>query len=349
MPSVVSTGTAVPENVYTQDDIKSAYGNVVNGDLRRYFTIFDHAGVQRRHLAFPLEYYQSAHPFQKRNADFQSVACLLAEQAAGQCLALAGLAPDRIDHLISVTTTGIATPSLEARLANRLGLKPLVRRTPMFGLGCAGGVGALALASEYTQAFPERIVLVVATELCGQTFQIGDVSVKNLIGVSLFGDGVAAALVAGDRAVSGDGVRLLSNRSELYPDTLGAMGWDVNQDGFVLMLSQEVPRLIARHIRASSQGLFEQFGLELDEISHFALHPGGPRILDAYVEALDLNDQQLCFSRKVLADYGNLSSASVFFVLDEILKQPKRPSSGQWGWMAALGPGFGCEQILMQW
>ncbi|MBI2822871.1 MAG: type III polyketide synthase [Acidobacteria bacterium] len=312
--------------------------------IERLLEILDHSGVEFRHFCFPPEYYLAAHDVRQSSKDFLEQAIALASEAILK--ALRGEPAESIDHVICVTTTGVNTPSLEAHLYNHLGLRPDVRRTPLFGTGCAGAVNAVALARDFALAHPDSRTLVLAVELCGQTFQSRDFSIRNLIAVALFGDGVAALLVDGARK-RGGGPQILATRSELIPRSLHVMGWDVTDKGLELILSPRVDDYVRDHLPGIVDSLLKENGLELSDIEYCVFHPGGPKILSAYQEAFSLAPEALRFSREVLRCYGNVSSASVLFVLKDVLDSAK-PAAGESALLAAMGPGFAAELALLR-
>ncbi|MEO7912507.1 MAG: 3-oxoacyl-[acyl-carrier-protein] synthase III C-terminal domain-containing protein, partial [Roseiflexaceae bacterium] len=265
-------------------------------------------------------------------------------------------------------TTGMAAPSPDAMLINRLGMGRHTRRTPIWGLGCAGGVAGLARAYEYTRAFPDQRVLLLSAELCSVTFQWNDHSKRNLIAASLFADGAAAVLVEGDGVADGQGdkatrrqggsdlsvplspclpVSVLGTQSTLWPDTLDIMGWDMIDTGMQVVFSSRIPHIVQTLMRENVAEFLAPFGLGLDDIDHWILHPGGAKVIDAYQTALAIDPERLSHTRTVLRNCGNMSSTTVFFVLDSFLKAGQ-PGPGEYGVLAVLGPGFSCELALIK-
>jgi alkylresorcinol/alkylpyrone synthase len=285
--------------------------------------------------------------FSQRNAAWVRVAQELGERAIRTAVDRAGLDLGDVHHLFFVTGTGIATPNLDALLANRLRLPTNLKRTPIFGLGCAGGAGGLARASDSIRAFPRQNAIVLSVELCSLTLQREDLSIGNIIATGLFGDGAAALVVSsGDAPASAP--RVVATRSVFYPGTERVMGWDVVESGFKVVLSSKIPELVRSHIRRDVEALLAEHGLQRSSIRHWVVHTGGPKVLRALEEALELPPPALARSWRWLRETGNLSSASVLFVLDELI-QSGEPRAGDYGLLAAMGPGFCSELVLLEW
>lgn len=348
MPGVISTGSALPPNFATQEQILGAVRRFWAGaaiDFDKLDALSKSVRVGGRHLALPLEEYVNGGSFGRHNDAFVRVGTDLGEQALGQALARAGLSASAIDHLFVVSTTGVATPSLDARLVNRLGLRADTKRTPIFGWGCLGGSAGLARATDYLRAYPDQVAALVAVELCSLTFQRDDVSIANGIAFGLFGDG-AAAVVLGGAGRAPSGPKVLASRSFFYPDTEWAMGWKVIDSGFKLVLSPKIPEIVREHIGEDVDQFLGAQGLQRSQVSHWVCHPGGPKILEAVQQALGLPQEALAASWKTLSEVGNVSSASVLFVLQEALKAG---TPGDYGLMISIGPGFSSELVLLRW
>ena len=333
MPRLVAVATAVPETRIEQPVAAAFARERFAGrlpDLERLLPLFTNAGIDTRYFAVPREWFSTAHDLAERSAIYAREATRLSAQAAAEVIARAGLAPGDIDYIIYVNTTGLATPSIDARLVNVLGLRADVRRTPVWGLGCAGGVAGLAQAYHYALAHAEARILVVATELCGLTFLPDDVSKSNLVATALFSDGSAAAVVVGDHH-PGAGLEILGTRSRLYPDSLDVMGWTVLQEGLQVVFAQRIPEIV-RQTAATEIGAFlAAHGATLADVDAFLLHPGGTKVLEAYAEALALRPGQLDLPRGVLRDFGNMSSATVLFVIERYLGSAGARSGGPCG------------------
>ena len=349
MASVVSLGTALPAHRYSQEQLAARCRGLFEEALpaERREALFSNAGVEHRFLVEPSDYYLSAPSFSRRNGDYLRHAQPLATTAIAEALSGAGLRHEDVAHLFSVTTTGLLTPSLEARLAQALPFARGVKRTPLFRVGCAGGAVALARAYEYLRGHPEETALVLSTELCSLSFLPGDGTITQLVAAALFADGAAAAVLRGAKAIGGapPRARILAAESALFGDSLDVMGWDFGEEGMRLVLSPDAPRLVQAALRGVIDGFLGRHGKKLEDVSLFVMHPGSRRILDACEIALELAPDELSFSRRFLAEHGNLSSASVLFILREALKKA-RP--GKLGLLAALGPGFACETLLFE-
>jgi alkylresorcinol/alkylpyrone synthase len=345
MLSIAAVETALPKYRILQADALEAARRIHAGleDAHRFLAVFTRSGVESRHLAFPPEYYARERSFDERNRDFVEQALVLAERAGRGALERAGARPAEIDQLVLVTTTGLATPSLDARLVRRLGLRADVRRSPLFGLGCAGGAGALTRACDALDGTPKGKALVIAVELCGQVFSVRATTPTDLIGAALFGDGAAAAVLG-----RGPGPRVAARRSVLYEGTEHLMGWDFTGDGMRLLLSKEVTEFIGEKLKPVIAAFLADHGLSAKDVAHWVLHPGGRRILETYRDAFGLSDADLRWSRGSLAKVGNLSSASILFILSDLLGSGT-PKPGDRGLMCALGPGFASELLLLQW
>lgn len=350
MARIAAVGTASPPHVVLQGDAEAFSRDHFAGsleDIDRLLPIFAHAGIARRHFAMPPAWLARYPSFAERNAQFVKEATDLAASAAERCLERAGLDPTEVGTLVVVSTTGLATPSLDAYLIQRLGMSPQTRRLPVWGLGCAGGVAGLARAAELARASSEGVVLIVAVELCGLTFCPEDRSKSSFVATALFGDGAGAVLVVGPD-VEASGPRIVGAHSTLWPDTYDVMGWDVAEDGFRVRFSKDIPTFVRRFIRPAVEQFLKPYGLEPSDVAHHILHPGGPKVLGAYGEALELPSGRFAIPRAVLREYGNMSSASVLFVLDRTLSEA-RATPGDYGLLVALGPGFSAEQLLIRW
>ncbi|MDW8395107.1 MAG: 3-oxoacyl-[acyl-carrier-protein] synthase III C-terminal domain-containing protein [Anaerolineae bacterium] len=351
MASVLSVGTAVPEHVVWQTEAAAFALRHFNGRLAHHsqlMSVFPNTRIDKRHFVVPLSWFElSAHSLKERNDIYLSSAERLGEVAAQQALARAEVEPAEVDFIVFVSTTGLATPSLDARLIERLGLRRTARRLPIWGLGCAGGVAGLARAAEFTLAHPDSVALVVAVEICSITFQFHDFSKKNFIAASLFADGAAAAVIAGcNRLKQKPALRFLTSYSYLFPNSTHVMGWDIVDTGFSVVFAPEIPARIARDLRPVVEACLAEQGIPSSALHSYVLHPGGARVLDAYREAFNLSDEDLRLSSAVLREFGNMSSPTVLFVLERTLAQSKL--SNGLVLMGALGPGFSAELALLE-
>lgn len=348
--TVAATATAVPEYAITREDVKHYFQRVFHVDDARanaMMAIVDNAQVKRRYCIHPVDYIIEARPLARITEEYIEHAIRLGERVAADSLARAGMQAAAVDLLITVSCTGVMIPSLDAHLINRLGFRSDVRRLPITELGCAAGAAALGRAHDFLRAFPQGNVLLVAVEIPSLTFQRGNTSQANLISSILFGDGAAAAVITGGHA-NGSGVRVLGTESYLFPHSIDAMGFDLKETGFHIVLSRDVPQMIRERIGALVDGFLARHGLTRDSVSAFLLHPGGQKLLHFIEEELGLARSSTQPSWNVLADYGNLSSASVLFVLNEWMEQ-RKPPPGDYGLLAAFGPGFSAEMLLLQW
>jgi alkylresorcinol/alkylpyrone synthase len=364
MPVIRSVATALPPHKLPQErirDLAREHFAPAFSEIDRYMSVFRHAQIDTRHFVAPLEWFTQPRSFKECNDLFIEAATTLGESAARRCLDAAGLEPTDVDHLMWVSTTGLAAPSPDALLINRLGMNRHTRRTPIWGLGCAGGVAGLARAYEYTRAFPNQRVLLISAELCSVTFQWNDRSKRNLIAASLFADGAAAVLVAGDDArgrrletskethVSRltSHVSILGTQSTLWPNSTEIMGWDIVDSGMQVVFSSRIPQIVRTVMHENATEFLAQHQLGIDDIDHWILHPGGAKVISAYESALAIDSERLGHTWAVLRDYGNMSSATIFFVLEASLKAGA-PRPGEYGVLAVLGPGFSCELALVR-
>ncbi len=353
-PRLVAVATAVPRHVVRQADARrfaeTLFADMLQVD-RRLIEVFENSEIESRHTSAPLEWFGEKHTFAERNALYVETAVELGCEAITRALEQVQLSPRDISHIIFVSSTGIATPSIDALIANRLEFGPHLRRTPVWGLGCAGGAAGLSRARDFALADPGSRVLLVALELCTLTFLNGDISKRNLVAASLFGDGAAAAVVAGATAgIENRRYRSLSLRasqSTLWQDTLDVMGWELEQAGLRVVFSRSIPHIVVEHVPASLETFLSAQGLALGDVRHMIAHPGGIKVLRAYRDALGLEWSALTHAREVLRDYGNMSSPSCLFVLERFLGSGD-VAAGDHGVIMALGPGFSSEYVLVR-
>lgn len=349
MPRLVSIRHALPPQVYSQVEIATTVAELFVArpeDLSRLPEIFANARISQRHLVMPLDWYRNPCSAVERNRLYFEKGLTLLESAARDCLAAIDWPADRVDQIICVSTTGLATPSLDARLINRLKLRRDTSRLPVWGLGCAAGVAGLARAYDYCLAYPDQVVLLAALECCSLTLIQSDLSLKNLIGTALFGDGAAAALVVGDQ-VELAGPAMRARGSFLFPDSYAIMGWKFVDDGMELVLAPELPELIRRELPQLVKRFLRQHGCEMTDLRHHLAHPGGARVVDAYLQGLGLPQSVLRLSSQVLNQVGNLSSVTILLVLEAWLAQSAEARQGP-GLVSAFGPGFSAELLLVE-
>lgn len=347
---IASIFSAFPPHRYRQSELLATLERQWSASphvLTRLQALHQKVGVESRNLALPIEAYPELTDFSARNAQYARSAVDLGERALAGALESAGISPDALHHLFFVSVTGVATPSIDARLVNRLRLNPRICRTPIFGLGCVAGAAGLARAADWAKAYPSSNVALLAVELCSLTWQAHDTSVSNLIASSLFGDGAAAVVLTGT-APRSSGPRVIASRSVFYPDTEGVMGWDIGTAGLKVVLSAGVPELVYRHAARDVDDFLHDQGLGRADIEHWVLHTGGPKVLEAFQEALGLGSDALAASWNQLRENGNLSSASVLLVLQDTWRE-REPRAGSKALVMAMGPGFCCEMVLLQW
>ena len=345
--TIAATATAVPPHRIGRDEVKQYMQQVFSLDASRLeamLAIVDHSQIKQRYCIHPIDTIIRRRSLEEVNHQYAEHAVRLGATVAEECLARAGKAASQVDLLITVSCTGVMIPSLDAHLANRFGFRADVRRLPITELGCAAGAAALAVAADHLRAYPDATVLIVAVEIPSLTFQRDDISQANLISSILFGDGAAAALVTG----AGRGPRIVRSESFLFPDSLGAMGFDLQSNGFHIILSRDVPELINKQVRGLVDGFLGRAGVRRDQLGAFILHPGGQKLLTLIEEELDLAPSDTECSWHVLREYGNQSSVSVLFVLHEWLAR-HAPPQGAYGLLAAFGPGFSANVILLRW
>lgn len=374
---LLSIATAVPPHVIRQGDAKRLIEALFSGgasapgaadsagapdkaaatdtaDWARLYSVFDHGAIETRRSCMPLAWYAEPHGFKERNDRYVENAVALSAEACGRALERAGLSPADVDQIVFVSSTGLATPSVDAMLVNRLGLPARVRRTPIWGLGCAGGAAGLARAGAFAQADPGSRVLVVALELCSLTFQQGDRTKRNLVAASLFGDGAAAAVMStepgrgpGKTGGARRALDLVSSAATFWHDTLDVMGWDVDGDGLHVVFSRDIPAIVRSKVRESVEAFLGAENLRMRDIRRFAAHPGGLKVLDAYRDALDLDEEAVSVARGVLREFGNMSAPTCLFVLDRFLERGEI-GAGDHVLVTALGPGFAAEYVLLR-
>ncbi|WP_299094302.1 3-oxoacyl-[acyl-carrier-protein] synthase III C-terminal domain-containing protein [uncultured Metabacillus sp.] len=362
MAYLLSVGKAIPENELSQDTTiefaKEMFQDSFK-DIERLLTVFKNGEIQSRQFAEKLDWYKETHTFEEKNDTYIEKAVQLSVTAINNCLhnerlLCQSIDYEEIDAIIFISSTGISTPSIDAKIMNQLSFKETTKRIPIWGLGCAGGAAGLSRAFEYCLAFPESLVLVVSVELCSLTFQHDDLTKSNLIGTSLFADGVACVCVAGASFnwKSTSKLKALPHiqgtRSTFMKDSEDVMGWEIKNNGFYVVFSRDIPTIIRKWLRPQVITFLQEHDLTLDGISHFAAHPGGKKVLEAYQEGLGMSDQHLHISKDILIHHGNMSSVTVMYVIQDYLEK-ELGREGEYGLIGALGPGFSSELLLVQW
>jgi alkylresorcinol/alkylpyrone synthase len=342
-PSVAGVAVKFPPNRYTQDEALGALTDFAGPEFRRFALT---SGVEHRHTALPMSRYSELSGFTEANDTFIDVALDLSEQALLAALDDAKVRPSDVDAVFSTTVTGLAVPTLDARLMTRVGLRQDVKRIPLFGLGCVAGAAGLARVYDYLRAYPDHVAVLLAVELCSLTVQREDNSIANLVASSLFGDGAAVVVATGaDRAPVGP--KVLATRSRTYPDTEDVLGWNIGSDGFQIVMSVEISTLVEKYLGDDVRQFLADHGLRTADVSTWLLHAAGPKVIDAVENVLDLPADALDRSRNSLRDNGNLSSVSVLDILHDTMTNP--PPPGSIGLMIAMGPGFSAELVLLSW
>jgi alkylresorcinol/alkylpyrone synthase len=315
--------------------------------VERMLSAFDNTEIKTRNFCKPLDYYSTVHGFQEQNAEYVRLALEYSIKAIEACISSAQIRKEEITDIIFISTTGLATPSLDALIINKMRLNENINRIPVFGLGCAGGVSGFSKANILAKANPDAIVLLVAVELCSLTFLRNDFSKSNFIGSSLFADGVAACIITGDNlsCKAKNSISFIASQSKLYYDTLDVMGWEFLDAGFKVLFSQDIPAIIEKNINADITGFLAKYQLKISDIKNFIFHPGGKKVLTAYEEALQVKGDFLKNTREVMNDNGNMSSSTVLYVLERVFQQDFEDG---YGLVVAMGPGFSSEMALLQ-
>jgi alkylresorcinol/alkylpyrone synthase len=366
MARVVSVGIADIPHIAHQSEARDFIYQMFSrarDDIGRLINVFDNSAIESRHFTQPKEWFSKPHSFVERNELYLKNALELSLSAARNCIDEINAEFSDFDHIIFVSSTGIATPTIDALLINKLKLNSHLRRTPIWGLGCVGGAVGLSRAFEYTRAFPSSAVLLIALEICSLAFLKDDYSKSNIIATALFSDGAAAILVAGkehklshrltEPSPRGGNnghslsVNFVDSLSTTYYDSLDIMGWEIVDVGFKAIFSKDIPMIVRKHVRQNIKELLDKHNLEFGDIKHFVVHPGGIKVVEAYEEAVGLANGAFSYSRKVLREHGNMSSPTVLYVLKEFLSEGKY-NPGDYGLISALGPGFSSELILFR-
>jgi len=360
MAYILSTGLQEAEYEYSQDTVQSLIYNLFplkSHEKKRLLPIFEHAQIDKRQFSASMEWFEDPHGLKERNELFHEKALKYAKGAIKSCLSnlqflKQEVSPSMIDHIIFVSSTGINTPTLDTYFFNDLNFKETVKRTPMFGLGCAGGTSGVARAFEWLQGHPEKNVLVVCVELCSLTFQLTDQRVSNFVGTALFGDGASAVLMSGERSKLREmaclpTAKVLNSSSRLKPFSTDVMGWRVVDTGFEVIFNKSIPKLVKSFWSLHMKDVLAENLWESNELPFIVAHPGGRKVLEGYKEVFELSDHTLKFSENVLRNHGNMSSPTVHFVLNEAMAS--EPEKGTRSCMTSLGPGFSSEIVSLEW
>lgn len=329
------------------------YSEILFGDIfpniQKLLDVFDNSGIKTRNFCIPIDFFNRGLSFEEKNKLFKDIALEHSLKLIKQNLLIAGIASSDITDFIYVNTTGLTTPSLEALIISSLKLNPNINRYPLWGLGCAGGVSAIAKANTITKANPEAVIIILGVELCSLTFRKNDLSKSNFVATSLFSDGIATSVVLGDNAARkyeqlDYSVDIIGSQSKLYYDSEDVMGWEFLNDGFKVVFSKDIPTIIHDNVKGDVINFLDKHNLQLSDIKNFIAHPGGAKVIQAYIDALGMNTKMLNNSRYILENYGNMSSVTVVYVLERFLSEGFEDG---YGLMVSLGPGFSSEMVLL--
>jgi alkylresorcinol/alkylpyrone synthase len=352
MPRIISAAAIEFKNKPPQSEIKEFARNMFSKgfpDIERLLPAFDNAEIEERNFCVPLSFFDNKGSFEKRNNKFIEESLKGSIKAIEEILGDTGIVKEDITDLIFVTTTGIATPSIDALIINEMKLDQKINRLPIWGLGCAGGVSGIAKANMIAKANPDAIVVLVSAELCCLTFISEDFSKSNFIATGLFSDGIAAVLITGDNVnLNGHGsykINIHSSRSKLYYDTLDVMGWEVLDSGFKVVFSRDIPTIVHGNVKNDIISYLNEYSIGIEDIKNFITHPGGAKVISAYIDALDIEPDRLKNTKEILRRFGNMSSATVLYVLKEFMNEGFNDG---FGLMMALGPGFSSEMVLLE-
>jgi len=347
---IAGVGSSFPKHYYKQELLVEALKNdwrhrLPNPDILD--RLDDSMKVDSRFTARPISFYENMTTFGQANDVWIEVGLEIGEEALCRALAGAGIEPNELSAIFVTSVTGIAAPSLDARLVNRMGLSPNIKRVPIFGLGCVAGAAGISRAADYVRGYPDQAAALLSIELCSLTLQRDDLSMAHLISALLFGDGAAATVVFGSNRPS-NGPEILATKSILYPNTERVMGWDISEKGFRIVLSPEVPDTVLKHLGEDVDQFLAEQNMCRKQISSWVMHTGGPKVLEATAQALGITEKELAASWECLRKVGNLSSTSVLLVLEDVYKH-RRPAPGSYSILAAMGPGFCAELVLLRW
>jgi alkylresorcinol/alkylpyrone synthase len=347
---IAGVGSAFPEHYYPQDVLVEALKNdwrtrLPNPDILD--RLDESMKVDGRFTVETIPFYEQMNTWGQANNAWIKHALDLGEKALCRALARARLEPKDLSAIFVTSVTGIAAPSLDARLVNRMGLSPNIKRIPIFGLGCVAGAAGISRAADYVHGYKNQAAALLSVELCSLTLQRDDLSMAHLISALLFGDGAAATVVVGSE-IDSDGPEIIATKSIFYPNTERVMGWDISEKGFRIVLSPEVPDTVVKHLGEDVDAFLAEQGLQRSDVQSWVMHTGGPKVLEATAAALGVSEKELSASWDCLRKVGNISSTSVLLVLEDVY-QHKRPAPGTLSILAAMGPGFCSELVLLRW
>lgn len=351
MPEIISVSTIDFEYRTPQKILKEFAREIFSGDFEgidRLLEVFENANIENRNLCVPVNFFYDKKSFREKNDLYIKHVVRYSAEAAKSCLEKSGFSKKDVTDLIFISSTGLSTPSIDALIINELELDRSISRLPVWGLGCAGGAAGIAKANVIAKANKDAVVLLIAAELCSLTFIRDDISKSNFIATSLFSDGISAVLIAGDNACIKSKVnrkvKIIDSQSIIYHDTLDVMGWDILDDGFKVVFSKDIPSIVNQNVREDISSFLRKHNLSIEDIKNFVAHPGGAKVINAYIDSLNITANKLKNTKEVLNDYGNMSSASVLYVLERFMN--KGFESG-YGLITSLGPGFSLEMTLI--
>lgn len=350
LPRILSVSVSELPFKARQSELKDFSREMFSSDfpeIEKFLEAFDNAEIDYRNLSVPLDYFKLNKSFKERNELYAELAVKYSSETAADCMKKASVGKESITDLIFVSSTGISTPGIDALVINQMRLNPYINRIPVWGLGCSGGVSGIAKASVIASANPDALVLVIAAELCSLTFIREDISKSNLIATGLFSDGIASVLVAGDNVdlLPGREFRIKGSQSRLYYDSLDVMGWEVMNSGFKVIFSRDIPEIVGNSVRPDLEKFLSSNKLEIKDIKNFIVHPGGKKVIEAYINALGINPGLFSNTKNILRNYGNMSSATVLYVLNQFAETGTEEG---YGLMMSLGPGFSSDMVLLE-
>ncbi len=352
MPEIIAVSKVVLPNRPSQSVLKEfarATFSDAFDDIERLLETFDNAKIDTRNFCVPVEFFYEQKTFEEKNNLYIENCLKYSVQAIEECLQKSAISKESITDIIFVSTTGLSTPSIDAMIVNKMRLNPNINRLPVWGLGCAGGVAGISKANTIARADPESLVLLVAAELCSLTFIRNDLAKSNFIATGLFSDGISAVLIKGDKFTLGNknkfSIKIVDSQSKLYYDSLDVMGWNILNEGFKVVFSKDIPTIVSKNVKEDIKSFLSKHDLSIPDVKNFIAHPGGVKVMDAYIGALEIDPKLLFKAKEILKQYGNMSSATVLYVLEMFIE--KGFESG-FGLMVSLGPGFSSEMVLLQ-